>query len=223
MAPRVLISDALSPAAVQIFKDRGIEVDFQPTLGKDKDKLAETDRRLRRPRHPLGHQGDPENPRKGQEPEGDRPRRHRRRQCRHPGRHRARHHRDEHAVRQFDHHRRARDLADAGAGAPDPGGRHLDPRRQVGKEQVHGRGDFRQDARRHRLRQYRLDRRRPRHRAEDEGDRLRSVPVAGARDAISASRRSSSTSCSSAPISSRCTPRSPTRPATSSTPPRSRR
>ena len=41
MAPRVLISDALSPAAVQIFKDRGIEVDFQPDLGKDKDKLAE--------------------------------------------------------------------------------------------------------------------------------------------------------------------------------------
>jgi D-3-phosphoglycerate dehydrogenase / 2-oxoglutarate reductase len=41
MAPRVLISDALSPAAVQIFKDRGIEVDFQPALGKDKEKLAE--------------------------------------------------------------------------------------------------------------------------------------------------------------------------------------
>src|SRR3982075_3032251 len=39
--PKVLISDALSPAAVQIFKDRGIEVDFQPNLGKDKDKLAE--------------------------------------------------------------------------------------------------------------------------------------------------------------------------------------
>ena len=41
MAPKVLISDALSPAAVQIFKDRGVEVDFQPNLGKDKDKLAE--------------------------------------------------------------------------------------------------------------------------------------------------------------------------------------
>jgi len=41
MTPRVLISDALSPAAVQIFKDRGIAVDFQPNLGKDKDKLAE--------------------------------------------------------------------------------------------------------------------------------------------------------------------------------------
>ena len=40
-APKVLISDALSPAAVQIFKDRGIEVDFQPGLGKDKEKLAE--------------------------------------------------------------------------------------------------------------------------------------------------------------------------------------
>jgi D-3-phosphoglycerate dehydrogenase len=40
MTPRVLISDALSPAAVQIFKDRGVEVDFQPNLGKDKDKLA---------------------------------------------------------------------------------------------------------------------------------------------------------------------------------------
>src|SRR5262249_41254526 len=40
MTPRVLISDALSPAAVQIFKDRGVDVDFQPSLGKDKDKLA---------------------------------------------------------------------------------------------------------------------------------------------------------------------------------------
>src|SRR5262249_2590316 len=40
MAPKVLISDALSPAAVQIFKDRGVQVDFQPKLGKDKDRLA---------------------------------------------------------------------------------------------------------------------------------------------------------------------------------------
>ena len=41
MAPRVLISDALSDAAVQIFKDRGIETVFQPKLGSDKEKLAE--------------------------------------------------------------------------------------------------------------------------------------------------------------------------------------
>lgn len=40
MAPKVLISDELSDAAVQIFKDRGIEVDFRPELGKDKDALA---------------------------------------------------------------------------------------------------------------------------------------------------------------------------------------
>ncbi|MBP1806559.1 phosphoglycerate dehydrogenase [Rubellimicrobium aerolatum] len=39
MAPRVLISDELSTAAVQIFKDRGLEVDYQPKLGKDKDAL----------------------------------------------------------------------------------------------------------------------------------------------------------------------------------------
>src|ERR1700741_268207 len=42
MTPKVLISDALSPAAVAIFKDRGLEVEFAPNLGKDKDKLAAT-------------------------------------------------------------------------------------------------------------------------------------------------------------------------------------
>ena len=41
MAPKVLISDKLSEAAVQIFRDRGIDVDFQPDLGKDKEKLAQ--------------------------------------------------------------------------------------------------------------------------------------------------------------------------------------
>ncbi len=33
--PKVLISDELSEAAVNIFKTRGIEVDFQPQLGPD--------------------------------------------------------------------------------------------------------------------------------------------------------------------------------------------
>ena len=41
MAPKVLISDALSDAAVQIFRDRGIDVTFEPKLGKDKERLAE--------------------------------------------------------------------------------------------------------------------------------------------------------------------------------------
>ncbi len=41
MAPKVLVSDSLSETAVQIFRDRGIEVDFEPGLGKDKDRLLE--------------------------------------------------------------------------------------------------------------------------------------------------------------------------------------
>ena len=41
MAPRVLVSDELSETAVQIFRDRGVEVDFMPELGKDKEKLLE--------------------------------------------------------------------------------------------------------------------------------------------------------------------------------------
>ncbi len=39
MAPRVLVSDNLSPTAVQIFKDRGVNVDYLPDLGREKDKL----------------------------------------------------------------------------------------------------------------------------------------------------------------------------------------
>lgn len=39
MAPKVLVSDKLSETAVQIFRDRGIDVDFRPELGKDKDAL----------------------------------------------------------------------------------------------------------------------------------------------------------------------------------------
>src|SRR5579862_9368151 len=38
MTPRVLISDNLSPAAVAIFKERGVDVDVKP--GLDKDELA---------------------------------------------------------------------------------------------------------------------------------------------------------------------------------------
>jgi D-3-phosphoglycerate dehydrogenase / 2-oxoglutarate reductase len=39
MAPRVLVSDKLSETAVQIFRDRGVDVDYLPDLGKDKDAL----------------------------------------------------------------------------------------------------------------------------------------------------------------------------------------
>ena len=39
MAPKVLVSDKLSETAVNIFRERGIEVDFKPELGKDKVEL----------------------------------------------------------------------------------------------------------------------------------------------------------------------------------------
>ena len=41
MAPKVLVSDKLSETAVQIFRDRGVDVDFLPDLGKDKAKLLD--------------------------------------------------------------------------------------------------------------------------------------------------------------------------------------
>ena len=41
MKPRVLVSDKLSLSAIKIFQDRGIDVDFEPDLGKDKKALAE--------------------------------------------------------------------------------------------------------------------------------------------------------------------------------------
>jgi len=37
--PKVLVSDKLSETAVDIFRQRGIDVDFEPNLGKDKDAL----------------------------------------------------------------------------------------------------------------------------------------------------------------------------------------
>ncbi|MEO0692814.1 MAG: phosphoglycerate dehydrogenase, partial [Pseudomonadota bacterium] len=39
MTPKVLVSDKLSETAVQIFRDRGIDVTFDPAIGKDKEKL----------------------------------------------------------------------------------------------------------------------------------------------------------------------------------------
>lgn len=39
--PKVLVSDKLSPTAVQIFKDNGVDVDFLPDVGKDREKLLE--------------------------------------------------------------------------------------------------------------------------------------------------------------------------------------
>ena len=216
MSPRVLIADQLSPAAVAIFKERGLDTDVKVGLSKEELEkiIGDYDGLAVRSATKVTEKVIAA----ASQAEGGRPRRHRRRQHRRQGRDRQGHHRHEHALRQFHHHGRARALADDGAGPPDPGGRPLHAGRQVGEVEVPGRRALRQDAGRDRLRQHRLDRRRPRHRPEDEGDRLRSVPVAGARAWSWAWRRSSSTTCCGAPISSRCTRRSPTRPATSSMP-----
>ena len=49
MAPRVLVSDELSETAVQIFRDRGVEVPLIPpvrdTLPRNSDRLGGPDRR----------------------------------------------------------------------------------------------------------------------------------------------------------------------------------
>jgi D-3-phosphoglycerate dehydrogenase / 2-oxoglutarate reductase len=41
MTIKVLVSDKLSEESVKIFKDRGIDVDYQPEIGKDKERLAQ--------------------------------------------------------------------------------------------------------------------------------------------------------------------------------------
>ncbi len=41
MKPRVLVSDKLSLSAIKIFEERGVDIDFEPDLGKDKKALAE--------------------------------------------------------------------------------------------------------------------------------------------------------------------------------------
>lgn len=41
LMPKVLISDDLSETAVNIFKERGVDVAYEPTLGKDKTRLEQ--------------------------------------------------------------------------------------------------------------------------------------------------------------------------------------
>ena len=83
--PRVLVSDKLSKTAVQIFKDRGVDVDYQPDLGKDKEKLlaviGDYDGLAIRSATKVSEQA----ARRGDEAPRHRPRRHRRRQCRRAG------------------------------------------------------------------------------------------------------------------------------------------
>ena len=158
MAPRVLIADKLSPAAVAIFKERGVEVDVKPGLDKDElpkiigdydglairsatkvtAKLLDAAKKLK----VIGRAGIgvdnvdiPAATARGvivmNTPFGN-------------------------SITTAEH---AIALMFALARA-DPRGRRLHPGRQVGEEPLHGRRALRQDAGPHRLRQHRLDRRR---------------------------------------------------------------
>ena len=177
MAPRVLIADQLSPAAVAIFRERGVETDVKVGLSKEEleKTIGDYDGLAVRSATKVTEKVIAA----ATQSQRDWPRRHRRRQHRRESGDRQGHHRHEHALRQFHHHRRACALPDDGARPPDPRGRPLHASRQMGEVEVPGGRALGQDAGRDRLRQYRLDRRRPRHRPENEGGRLRSLPVGG--------------------------------------------
>ena len=172
--PKVLISDKLSPAAVEIFRNRGIEVDVKPGLSpadlraiigeydglamrsatKVTKELLDAARNLK----VVGRAGigvDNVDVKSAtargvvvmNTPYGNAITT------------------AEHAIAMM--FALARQIPEACASTQ---------RRQVGKEPLHGRRAVRQDARPDRLRQYRLDRRRPRAWAEDARHRLRSLP-----------------------------------------------
>ena len=133
--PKVLISDALSPAAVAVFESRGIEADVSTGLSReraDRRSIAGYDGlAVRSATKVTARVLDA-----GARPQGGRPRRHRRRQHRPRRRHRARRRGDEHAVRQLGHHRRAHHRDDAGAGPPAARRRPLDPRAASGRSRA---------------------------------------------------------------------------------------
>ena len=106
MSPRVLIADQLSPAAVSIFKERGLATDVKVGLAKEELEkiIGDYDGLAVRSATKVTEKVIAA----ASKLQGGRPRRHRRRQHRREGRDRQGHHRHEHAVRQFHHHRRAR-------------------------------------------------------------------------------------------------------------------
>ena len=68
--PRVLIADSLSPAALKIFRDRGVEADTK--IGLSKDQLLEIIAQYDGLAVPLGDQGRQGCDRRRHSAEGDR-------------------------------------------------------------------------------------------------------------------------------------------------------
>ena len=84
---KVLVKEKIADSGVELLREN-FDVDLG--LEMSDEELAETIGELRRDPDPLGDQDDARADRAGDEPQGDRPRRHRGRQRRHPGRHTAR-------------------------------------------------------------------------------------------------------------------------------------
>ena len=129
--PRVLISDKMDPNAAKIFAERGCDVDV--ITDKTPEELAamigDYDGLAIRSSTKVTKAI-----RCRDQSEGHRPRRHRRRQCRHPRRIGQGRCRDEHAVRQLDHHRRTRHRPDVRARAPIARGERPDAGKGCGRK-----------------------------------------------------------------------------------------
>ena len=117
MAPRVLISDApCRPPPSRSSRIAASRSTSSPTSARTRTSLPRSSATTTASRPVPATKVTLVTLEKADATAGDRPRRHRCRQCRYPGRDQAQgHHRDEHAVRQLDHHRRARHHADARA------------------------------------------------------------------------------------------------------------
>ena len=77
--PKVLVSDKLSETAVNVFKERGVDVDYEPDLGKNKDKLLSVIGGYDGLAVRSATKATSKIIEAAKKPEGDRPRRHRRR------------------------------------------------------------------------------------------------------------------------------------------------
>ena len=185
--PRVLISDKLEAAGLDLLRQAGIELDERARpQGRRPQGGAPRRRRRHRPQRHHDHRRAARKPRQAA---GHRPRRRRRRQHRRGRRHAQGHRRHEHARRQHRQHRRADHHPADGPGPP-----HRPPPTPASHAGKWERSKFvgtpagRQDARRRRPGPHRPRGRPPRRRPRHEGGRLRPVPRPGRRRPSSASR-----------------------------------
>ena len=138
MAPRVLVSDKLSETAVQIFRDRGIDVDYMPDLGKDKDALLAAIPLYDGLAIRSATKVTPKILEAAKNLESHRACRHRRGQCGYSGGFGARHRGDEYALWKCRDDRRACAFHDDGPGPANSGSQCFDPCGQVGEKPLHG-------------------------------------------------------------------------------------